>query len=199
MSTKPQLTANDYAYAAGLIGCDPKVLMAVAKIEAGGSGFLPSGEPRILFEAHKFDALTQGRFRKSHPHLSSRSWDRSLYSRGATADERGYGEHRRLAEAVKLDRLAALQAASWGKFQILGENFSAAGFNSLQAFINAMYKSELEHLLAFVHFVKAMRIDDELRREDFDGFARVYNGPAYRKNDYAGKMRAELRRLRSIK
>ena len=50
----PSLTEADYAAAAGRLGCSVAAIKAVAKVESKGSGFLPSGEPRILFERHVF-------------------------------------------------------------------------------------------------------------------------------------------------
>ena len=105
------LSAADFADAATLIGCDIATVRAVADVESSGGGFLPSGEPFSLFEAHIFSDLTDHRYDASHPKLSSATWNRALY-RGSK------GEHQRLAEACLLDRQAALQSASWGQFQI---------------------------------------------------------------------------------
>jgi hypothetical protein len=171
------LTDADYARAALLLGCNPAAIRAVAEVEAPGSGFLPDGRPKILFEAHHFSRLTAHRFDADHPSISSRVWDRTLYRGGAA-------EHDRLARAAELDREAALLSCSWGKFQIMASNYKKAGFTSLQAFVNAMYRSEAEHLTAFCHFVKNMGLDDELRRLDWAPFARVFNGPKYAEHRY---------------
>ena len=50
-----------------------------------------------------------------------------------------------MGEAAHLNRIAALKSASWGKFQLMGFNYKLCGFNSLQAFVNAMYKNEEEN------------------------------------------------------
>ena len=52
-----------------------------------------------------------------------------------------------------------------------------------------MFASEAEQLLAFVRFVKVNKLDDELRRKDWAGFARGYNGSGYAKNSYDKKMK----------
>jgi hypothetical protein len=181
------LTEADYAAAAKKLGASVAAVKAVAEVESSGEGFLQSGEPKILFEAHIFDRLTNGRFRKSHPNLSSAKWGRSLY--GAASRQ-----HARLAEAVKLDREAALQSASWGKFQVLGSNWKMVGRPSLQAFVTAQYRSEAEHLKDFVGYVIARGLADELQRLDWAGFSRGYNGPAYAENRYDAKMAAAYRR-----
>lgn len=186
--TNKSLTLQDVRDVAKMFNVPPAALYAVRQVEAPFGGFLKDGRPVILFEAHRFDALTNGRFRKSHPALSSASWDRSLYARGATPDIRSMREHDRLAVAATLDRDAALKAASWGAFQILGSNHKQSGFNTLQEFINAMYRDERAQLIAAMNFIRNLRIDDELRRGDWAGFARVYNGPAYAKNEYDKKL-----------
>ncbi|WP_317235920.1 N-acetylmuramidase family protein [Niabella hibiscisoli] len=104
----------------------------------------------------------------------------------------GYGayasQHKRLQEAVLLNRNAALMSASWGRFQVMGFNYALAGFNSLQEFVTAMYKGEREHLFAFVNYIISTALDDELREKRWADFARKYNGPDYRKNNYDIKM-----------
>lgn len=188
--TKPMLTEDDYAWAAEYLGCEVAAIKAVASVESTGSGFLPTGEPKILFEAHHFDRLTAGRYRTSHPNLSSPRWNRDLY--GAP----GAHQHRRLQRAVALDRDAALMSASWGKFQVMGFNWKMVGRASLQSFVNAQYRSEGEHLRDFVGYVVARRLDDELRRKDWAGFARGYNGPAFAQHGYDVRMASEYKRIK---
>ena len=182
-----ELTEADYRAAADSLGCEVAAVKAVAEVESAGAGFLRSGEPKILFEAHVFDRLTQGRYRKSHPNISSAKWDRSLYVGGQ-------GEHRRLQEAVALDREAALQSASWGRFQVMGFNWKVCGYGSLQSFINDMYRSESGHLRAFVGFVRSLGLAKYLRSKDWAGFARGYNGPGYAANSYDVKIAAAYAR-----
>jgi hypothetical protein len=186
-----KLTDQDYARAAQLLGCNPAAVRAVAAVESAGSGFLEDGRPKILFEAHIFSRLTGHKFDDSHPHISARAWNRSLY----VGNE---GEHPRLNEAAALDRDAALQSASWGRFQIMGFNWSRCGFKSVQAFVEAMYRNEGEHLIAFCYFVKSMALDDELRRLDWVGFARGYNGPSFAANSYDARLAKAFEQFRSI-
>ena len=176
------LDTKDYQEASEeLCVATPKV-KAVADIESRGSGFFDNGEPKILYEAHIFSDETEGQFDESHPNISSPYWDRSLY-------EGGKAEHDRLQKAVELDREAALKSASWGKFQILGRNFSVCGYDSLQDFINAMYRSEKGHLEAFTGFIQNQGLDEPLREEDWESFAAAYNGSDFRKNAYHIKLK----------
>jgi hypothetical protein len=181
VAEKPKLTEQDYRDKAHELDCEVATIKAVAEVESQGDGFLPTGEPVILFEAHIFDRLTKGKFRALYPNISSSRWNRELY--GPTGKQ-----HIRLAQAVSLDREAALQSASYGKFQIMGFNWKVCGYSSLQSFINAMYRSERDHLDAFIGYVMGRKLDDELRRKDWAGFAFGYNGSGYSANKYDVKL-----------
>jgi len=174
---------TDYLAAAAKLGCEVAAILAVARVEAAAEGgFLPSEEPLVLFERHLFHRFTQGAWDASHPGVSN-------------PQPGGYGsigsQHARLQEASELDREAALRAASWGLFQILGNNWAACGYPNLQAFVNAMYRSVADHLRAFCGFVAAdAALLAALRRRDWPSFARGYNGPDYRRNRYDEKLAA---------
>lgn len=161
---------------------------AAAFVESGGEGFLKDGRPKVLFEAHHFSRLTGGRYDKTHPNISSPHWDRSLYAEGKDSEERGAREHERLAAAAALDRKMALQACSWGAFQVMGFNWRILGYEGLQGFVNAMHKDADAHLDSFVRFVKVNKLDDELRDLNFGRFALGYNGPSYKANKYDTKL-----------
>jgi uncharacterized protein (TIGR02594 family) len=191
-TTQPQrgLSESDYASAARQLGVDVAAIKAVAEVEASGSGFLPSGKPKILFEAHIFAQKTDGRYNASHPNISSPHWNRALY--GAA------GEHqwKRFEEAYRLDPQAAMQAASWGRFQIMGFNHKAAGFNDVQSFVTAMKRSEGEQLKAFASFIESNpTMHRALKNHDWAAFARAYNGPGYAQNAYDTKMAAAYQRF----
>lgn len=183
------LNDDDFNTAAIKLECLPAAIKTVAEVEAAGDGFLRSGEPKILFERHIFSKLTKRKFDGTYPSVSNRT---------PGGYKGGQAEHSRLDQAAALDREAALKSASWGKFQILGQNFQQAGFKTLQEFINAMYHSEQQQLHAFVQFIKAdRRLLKAIRNGDWQLFASVYNGPAYAKNKYDKKMEAAFKRLNS--
>lgn len=174
-----------YQQAADELGVELATVKAVAEVESTGDGFLNTGEPKILFERHVFSRETGGKYDQAYPDISN-------------PNAGGYGlvsqQHARLQKAAALDRDAALKSASWGRFQIMGFNYIPAGFKTLQAFINAMYRSEDEHLKAFVTFIKSEGLAPYLRRHDWAGFARRYNGPAYAQNSYDKKLAAAYRK-----
>lgn len=160
--------------------------MAVGEVEAPRGGFLPSGQPTILFERHWFSRLTNRKFDLTHPQISNPN-PGGYYGSEA--------EHSRLALAVELDREAALQATSWGKFQIMGFNYKVAGSYTLQGFINSMFNSEQEQLDRFVDFLRNKGLDSALRRLYFTTFARIYNGKNYAINRYDTRLAAAYKRF----
>src|SRR5687768_16941334 len=150
------LTDEDYHRAAAVLGCEAADIRAVADVESGGrTGFLPDGRPKILFESHVFSKLTGGKHDAAHSDISTARWTRNYVG--------GAGEHDRLRRAMQLDREAALKAASWGKFQILGMNYGRVGAKTVDEFVEAQKRSEKEHLDAFVKFILSHDLSDELR------------------------------------
>lgn len=166
--------------AATKLGCQVATVRAVIDVESKG-GFLPDGRPKILFERHYFSRLTNHRHDAGHPDISNPKWG---------GYKGGKAEYDRLAKAIQLDRDAALRSASWGLFQIMGDNCKACNFPNCEDFVAAMVSGEAAQLDAFVCFVKHNGLADELVRTDWAGFARGYNGPKYRENRYDEKLKA---------
>lgn len=184
-----KLKEEDFEMAATFIGCKKNVIKAIAEVEAAGDGFLDDEKPVILFEGHVFYRNTKGKFSKSHPNICFPKWDRTKYETGKTREIRGQKEWLDFFEAAKLDEPAAIMACSWGKFQILGENYNICGFETPLEFAQSMFRSEGEQLLAFIKFVKHQHLDVFLKKLDFTSFARIYNGPSFKKNKYDEKIR----------
>jgi hypothetical protein len=181
-----------FADSAAIIGCQVAAIKAVSQVESGGSGFLPTGEPTILFEPHIFWKqlrlvnIDPAALLAQHPEYSDilyPVWGTKPYGKVSA-------QHARLARAVAINKEAAFKSASWGKFQIMGFNYAACGCSTLQEFINDMYASEDLHLQCFTTYIKTEHLDDELRNLDWAGFSLGYNGPLYRKNGYDTKLAA---------
>lgn len=175
------ISEEDYIKAAKVLDCDVAAIKAFAKVESRGSGFLPGGRPVILFERHIFHRLLKQK--------GITCDDTSICSARTGGYLGGSKEHDRLEKAVKIDREAALQSASWGMFQVMAFNWKLCGYTSLQDFINAAYRSEADHLNMFVGFIKANRtLLEAVRNKNWDIAARIYNGPGYKKNAYDVKL-----------
>jgi hypothetical protein len=187
---------ESYLHAAEILEVHVNVIKAFAVVEGGAWGaFLPSGLPIILFERHLFHRYTGGKYDTAGVSNPSISPQNSLISSPVPG---GYGspyvQHIKLARAAELDRPAALKATSWGLFQILGVNHERAGFALLQAFINAMYRSADDHLLAFVGFIKSdLRLLKALQTKNWPVAEKLYNGPMAK--GYAAKIQHEYARL----
>jgi len=177
--TPPRITQKDFELAAGALNCVGAGVKAVAEVESRGSGFLGDGRPKILFEAHHFARLTNQQYNLTHPHISSKRWNKTLYLGGAK-------EYNRLEAAIMLDPMAAIQSASWGAFQIMGFNHVLAGFATPAAFVAAQFMGEGRHLAAFVSFVKSLGLHKHIQKKNWEAFAKGYNGPKFKENNYDG-------------
>lgn len=185
------VTNTKITFEATELNCEPAALMAVDLTESGGSGFLADGvTPKLLFEPHIFWKELRKANIDPVPFASNPKYAGILYPKWGT---KKYGktseQHGRMELAAEINRDAALKSASWGRYQILGNNWEGTGSKNLQDFVNRMYKSEDEHLDMFTAYIKYSHLDDELRGKDWAGFAAGYNGAEYRKNDYDGKLK----------
>jgi N-acetylmuramidase len=162
-----------------------------------------SDDDRIvrLFEGHIFWRLLEQagkrpqQFGAGNEGLLYPAWTTRFYLGGLQ-------EYDRLEKAKAIDESLALQSASWGLFQIMGNNHQAAGFDSVEDFVTAMQQSERAHLDAFASFIGETRFQGVTLREllaakDWKKFARAYNGPSYRANKYDTKLQAAYERAKA--
>jgi hypothetical protein len=182
------LSSAGLARAASALGVGAAELWAVMATETGGCGYLRDRRPRILYERHIFRQLTDGRFRD--PDVSC--GEPGGYRGGAA-------EYERLAKAMSFDASAALKSASWGLGQILGENYDASGFESVDGMVAAMTESEDAQLLAFAQYLKSRKLDQALQARDWQAFALKYNGPNYARYKYDEKLIANYTKYSSGK
>jgi hypothetical protein len=149
-------------------------IWTVLSVETSACGYLPDRRPQILYERHIFHRLTRGEY------------DDGEISDPSTG---GYGapgghQYERLNLAIVKDRSAALQSASWGIGQIMGENFAAAGHKSVEDMVAAMSRSEDDQLEAMGNFLVSTKLQLSLQAHDWTTFARGYNGPDYTTHQY---------------
>src|SRR5688500_8748204 len=138
------LTQESLDEAGAIVGIPNSALWAVIQVESSGAGYQADRRPKILFERHKFSKATGGRFDATHPGISNPS--AGGYGAG------GAHQYDRLAEALPLDRNAALASASWGLGQVLGSNFAVAGFADVEDMVAKMVTSERHQLLGMFNF-----------------------------------------------
>jgi hypothetical protein len=156
-------------------------LLAVIAVETNGCGFLPDRRPAILFERHIFSRLTGGQFDAQAPDISN------PISGGY---QFGADEYPRLAKALPLDAEAAQKSASWGIGQVMGFNFAAAGYDTVDHMVQGAMASEDEQLKAMAGFLKSTGLHQALAVHDWISFARGYNGSDFAKRRYDVKLAA---------
>lgn len=182
------LNEHDYRLAAKALDCDIAAIKAVSEVESNGNGFLVSHKPKILFEAHQFSKYTQRVFDHSHPSLSCKAWNPSLYSGGES-------EYLRLQQAMTLDRYAALMSTSFGRYQIMGFNHRAAGYDDIETFVRDTFFSESNHLKAFTSFIKSnASLLSAIQTHNWSQFALHYNGSDFARNHYDQKLAAAYKK-----
>lgn len=101
----------------------------------------------------------------------------------------GDKEYTRLEKAMMIHKESALKSASYGLFQILGENYEMCGFTNVYDFVEAMNKSVQEQLKAFILYTKKRGILESLKNKDWKEAARLYNGKNYADNKYDEKFK----------
>lgn len=167
------LSPEEYKVAAETLGCDPLAIQAVGEQEGYGEGFY-LGYTRILFQPAKF---------ANHAGTHAAEKYRKACPGSAYGTFTMQWQH--LQAAYLINPRAALMSASWGLFQIMGENFQAAGYGEVENFVTAMCNSEQEQLNAFVKFIPTTHALSALQKPDWTAFAYAYNGPKYKDNNYA--------------
>lgn len=201
-----ELAQADIEAAAKELGCEAGLVYAIAKQESSSSSFFKLGNrtvPKILYERHWFKKLTrpnkstQSPYESPYPDICGPAYRRAKKDKEGklidqstkeliTSIEDTYGpeglhQYKRLVKAYQLNPDAALQSCSWGKFQIMGFNYKAAGFANVMSFTRAMSKSDAEHMKAFLKFAKNNPLLlAGLRKKDFSQIAEGHNGRSWR-------------------
>lgn len=191
-----KITLSQIEQQAQNLGVETAALQAVIEVECKGSGFNENDTPVILFERHIMrrrlifnkKAKIADEMMRKRPDLCSK-----------TAG--GYGlesvQHLKLDDAVKFDRVSALESCSWGIGQVMGYHWYTLGFDSIQSFVNAMYRNEASQLEVMCRFLKVNGLVNTLKNKDWKAFAKGYNGKNYKVNNYDTKLANAYNRFTS--
>lgn len=201
--TSKLLSEKDLEAGAKRLGVPVTVIKAIAEVETQGDGFLPSGRPKILFERHRMYFYLSQKFGKTKSNQLMAKHQNVVNT--ATGGYRGgEAEYIRLNQAKQLDEECALQSASWGRFQLMGENWKDLGYPSVQEFVKQQEQSESLQFEAFLRFCefKSGTVDgkrwtllDALREENWHIVFTLYNGKNYKKLGYDTKFLRVMNRL----
>jgi hypothetical protein len=179
--------------AAKSLGCDVAALKAVAEVESFDPPFTRGDldeVPLVRLEPHIF--WRQLEAKKIDPVPYAQKDSEILYRNFKIVPYRSRtAQYKKLQRAKQIDEEAAMMATSWGRFQIMGFQYRACGYQSVEKFTNAVTSDKKVELQAFVHLLKSLQLGDELQRRDWAGFVRGYNGPTATQNQkYVKAMQA---------
>lgn len=155
------------------LDCEPEAFGAVIDVEIGrGARFFDAeGRPKMLAEPHIASRLSGGAM--GGPRL--RRYPRDSYPT--------------LFDWMAVDPETALKSCSWGAGQIMGFNHRDAGYSSAAAMVSAFMSGVAPQVIAMRRIIETWGLDSALRAQDWDTFARRYNGPAYAERGYHHKLR----------
>jgi len=185
--TPTVLTDLDYELAAKNLGVEVALIRAVADVESRSEAFWKDqgNKTPILFERHIFDRLLARPWKNDQAlaAIAGKRLDiRKQYPDICNPAPGGYGNYKdqypKLIKACSISDTIGLMSASWGTFQIMGFNYEAMKYNSVQAFVRAMQASQGDHLKAFIRFIQSnVKMLVNLKRKNWTEFAKIYNGP----------------------
>jgi hypothetical protein len=178
------LTEDDYREVAEELGVEVAAIKAVVEIEAGKAhqGFY-NGKPIINFDLSMFRSMASrnginlSKYSKSHHEVFARPNIQKYGSQQAA-------QHARLASAMTIDSLTAIQGTFWGMFQIGGFNWKKCGASRPSEFVMLMSRSERDQLELFAEFIRSTGLLKHLSNKNWAAFARGYNGPSYASRRY---------------
>lgn len=194
--TGEEITASDWKTQAANIGCEVAVLKAIPMVETNHiGGFLrDSGTPpvpTILYERKRFSTETKRKYDDTNADLSysEASFDAAKEGnpKAYAADlatrmyVNGLANYRRFINAYQLDKDAAVDSCSWGKFQIMGFNYANCGIKTRTQFLTAVFASEKSQFDLYVGFIQNDEhgaLKEAVIKKDWVKVARIYNGTA---------------------
>jgi hypothetical protein len=184
--------------AATKAGIDPAALLSVVECETDGAPFEIDGRtPTFLYERHVAyrEATKVGRsilnaFVKAG--LAIPRWNKATQYK----DERTSALRLALiARARVIQEEVANASASWGLGQTMGNQFEELGFTSATELVEYMVDGGLPaQIKVMIAEIKAKSLIKAMNAQDFETFARRYNGPGYKANKYDTRMAAAYKR-----
>ena len=192
------ITFADITALANKVGVEPCILHAVKAVESKGAGFTPNGNIVVAFEEHNFFAQLRkvgiNPKDQTNPRyadiVSYSTWDRRRHKNAA-------GEYDQWLRGQEIHKEAALRAASYGLFQIMGFNHAECGFKTVGEFVAEQQKGEVEQLATFATYISNKGYIPLLRQKNWAAFAMRYNGEGYKANKYDLRLQQEYERCKN--
>lgn len=190
---KVSLARQDVLDGAKRHNLEPAMIDTVWSVESSGSGISPTGRSIVLFEGHWFSKMTGSAYDAKYPAISYPKWDKSKYPGSQDA------RWEQIWQAITLDPDAGIGSASYGAFQILGVNCDKCGYPDPYTFLVFQSHNEGAQLQCFLNFVENTGLIDELRRKDWAGFAKGYNGTSFAVNAYDKRLASAYEKIKRMK
>ena len=183
-------TAGVMAAIAEELDVPEAAVRAVVKVEAASRGFYPDGRLVMLPEAHIVLRYSSGEtLARLKAAKVAGAYGTIRYPYNITAR---YERFEKVAEIGGLE-LACL-SCSWGLPQGMGFNHTAFGYDTAVDMVRSFAESEDNQLVAMGRFILANpTMHRALRRLDWAGFAKAYNGRSYRQNRYDERLAEAFR------
>ncbi|WP_321892219.1 N-acetylmuramidase family protein [Paraburkholderia tropica] len=197
-----EITEGKYSEAAKKLECEAAAIKAVAMTESSGKGFCDNGLAKILYERHNFlramlpeeqrnfsvaELKTVTNPFPMHPNLCFPTPGGYSEKGGAElgwshSDDFVMHQYERLILACSLNREAAIQACSWGAFQVLGFFYKELGYSTAEELANSAMRGIDEQFELFAAYVNMnTEAKKALQKKDWRLFAFYYNGKNYPK------------------
>lgn len=177
------------------LGVETAALAAVAHIESGlRTHAIVNGraEPLIRFEGHYFDRRLSGSKQQQARREGLASPNGGAVANPATQAARW----KLLARAAAIDHKAAHESVSWGIGQVMGAHWSWLGYANVDALVHEARGSVAGQMRLMARYIDKAGLAEALKRHDWKAFARGYNGPGFRANDYDRKLARAYARYR---
>lgn len=209
---------EQYKTMATKLNVEVAAIKAIVMQESSGRPFLENGLPPIRYERHIFYNLAQKKLTANAEHVGSKKQKGQNNKKHVTPVQPypgypdlcfpksgGYGpeglhQYEKVVRAAELDLDLALQACSWGGFQIMGYSYASCGCSDIYEFANKFISGTDGQVNIFILFMQNEKPDGiaALRTHNWEGVASAYNGggwkttnPDYAKNlgDYYAKFK----------
>lgn len=168
--------------------------LGLAEVESAGRAFWSvegRNVPAINLEGHYFYKYLSGAKRDiatrrglAHPKAGKTAVPNSFKARYDMLDD-----------WIEIDYDAALMSISMGIGQVMGAHWERLGFKSVRdmwATAQESVAGQVDLMLRYLATDPALM--KAIRNDDYKTVARLYNGPAYRRNKYDTKIRAAVKK-----
>lgn len=176
-----------------------KRVVAVSKVETGGSGFTNDGFVKLLWERHYFY-----RFVNKVIYFDNKKDQYVAYPEagGYTLDDNDNNINdswEKLTYAACVNPDAAFQSMSIGKFQVMGKYYKELGYDHPIEMLWDASRNEASHYKMLANYIikvanlKSAFLKMDGNPENCRAFAKGYNGSTYIKYDYHNKLAKALK------